>query len=96
LRRKGGERPFLWRGHLALSFGPLAVLKIVFAFRYENADEKNEQLNFVLYSAWIVLGLGYAMVTFAESKPDRLRSGIGLALSGLLAFFLDYHFYGQD
>jgi hypothetical protein len=74
----------------------LAVLKIVFAFRYENADEKNEQLNFVLYSAWIVLGLGYAMVTFASQSLIAFGLGIGLALSGLLAFFLDYHFYGQD
>jgi|LAHS01.1.fsa_nt_gb hypothetical protein len=74
----------------------LAILKIVFAFRFELSEEKNEQYNFALYSIWIILGLGYSMVCFASQSLIAFTLGIALALSGLLAFFLDYHFYGQD
>jgi len=83
-------------GILLFLLAALAILKIVFAFRFDLADEKNEQCNFALYSLWIVLGLGYSMICFAAQSLIAFALGVALALSGLLAFFLDYHFYGQD
>jgi hypothetical protein len=74
----------------------LGVVKILFAFLFKKTPEKEEQLNFLLYSIWIVLGLGYALVSFAGTSMIAFGLGLGLSFLGLLTFFLDYHFYGQD
>jgi len=74
----------------------LSVVKAIYAFRYGGDTEKNEQVNFALYSIWIVLGLGYTMACFAKGSMIAFGLGLGLSLLGLLTFFLDFHFYGQD
>jgi hypothetical protein len=74
----------------------LAVVKAVLAFLFEKQVERGEQVGFALYSVWIVLGLGFAMVCFSASCMIAFGLGLGLALSGLIAFFLDYKLYGQD
>ena len=73
-----------------------SLFKAVFALRHGQEDEKSEQVHFVLYCLWIILGLGYAVITFIGGSLFAFGYAIGLSLSGLLAFFLDFHFYGQD
>lgn len=94
---KAGADILSYGGGILLSLlAILSIVKAIYAFRYGGDSEKNEQVNFALYSIWIVLGLGYAMVCFAKESLIAFGLGLGLSLLGLLIFFLDFHFYGQD
>lgn len=74
----------------------LGVVKIVFAFLFKDKADKEEQYQFAVYSVWIILSLGLTMVSFQSASMIAFILALVLALSGLGAFFLDYHLYGQD
>jgi len=74
----------------------LAIVKALLAFLYEKQEEKGEKIGFALYSVWVVLSLGLSMVCFAGNSMIAFGVSLGLSLSGLLAFFLDYKLFGQD
>lgn len=74
----------------------IALVKIVLAFLVDPDSEKGEQIGFALYSAWIVFGLALSMVCFAGESLIAFGLDLGLSLLGLVAFFLDHHFYGLD